>query len=552
MILASFTATAGVSMVSAERKAAAKIKAYSYQRWSTDKQEAGDSKRRQTSLAEAYVARHEGLELVDTGTAYHDEGVSAYRGANITGEGKLASFLNAVRAGDVPKGSYLLVEALDRLSRDKARRAMRTLEDIVDAGVVVVTLADGKTYTAETLNDDPTALMYVLVVAMRAHDESANKARRLREAWKGKLLAGKPLTAICPAWLTLKPDRSGFDVSKERAAIVRRIFRMTLEGTGQQAIAFTLNAEGVAPWGLGKRKPGKMWSKSYIAKVLSNPAVVGTFVPHTENYGEGKRRLKREPQAPMPGYFPAVIDAETWQRVQDIRAKRAPSTKPGQQVRNIFGGLLKCPLCASSMQMVQKGPNGGAPRLVCSEARTGGGCEYVSVPYPQVESAFLRHSSRVLAEAPHAIHGQDLIETASEIEGEIADATRTIDTLIDELARAPSPAIRERLQEYEAYRVEQKAKLAQVEQMIASADKPLIARKLADLRAALKPLDRARANVLLRQLAKAVVVDYQQATLRIEWTHGGESDLLYSFPDTPGAGRRSSRPGQRKRDRAGA
>jgi len=70
--------------------------------------------------------------------------------------GELSAFREAVEAGLVPKGSYLLVESLDRISRQSARRALRVLEDIVDMGVTVVTLADGREYTAENLDSDPT------------------------------------------------------------------------------------------------------------------------------------------------------------------------------------------------------------------------------------------------------------------------------------------------------------------------------------------------------------------------------------------------------------
>src|SRR3954452_11634752 len=105
--------------------------AYSYLRFSTPEQAAGDSHRRQTQMARTYAQRH-GLVLDETLT-FHDLGVSAYRGKNAD-RGRLADFLQAVRDGVVAKGSFLLVETLDRVSRQTPRLAARTLEDIVDAG----------------------------------------------------------------------------------------------------------------------------------------------------------------------------------------------------------------------------------------------------------------------------------------------------------------------------------------------------------------------------------------------------------------------------------
>jgi len=118
-----------------------RTKAYSYLRFSTPEQMKGDSFRRQSQLAQEYAERR-GLVL-DEKLTFEDLGVSAYRGLN-RDEGGLGSFLEAVKAGMVEEGSFLLVESLDRISRDKTRRALRTLEDICEAGITVVTLVDGR------------------------------------------------------------------------------------------------------------------------------------------------------------------------------------------------------------------------------------------------------------------------------------------------------------------------------------------------------------------------------------------------------------------------
>src|SRR5205085_9698785 len=101
-------------------------KAYSYARFSHPEQAKGDSLGRQGERARAYAETH-GLEL-DTELTFEDLGVSAYRGANVE-TGRLGEFLIAVQQGIIKKGSYLLIENLDRLSRNKARKATRLLED---------------------------------------------------------------------------------------------------------------------------------------------------------------------------------------------------------------------------------------------------------------------------------------------------------------------------------------------------------------------------------------------------------------------------------------
>ena len=118
-----------------------RAKAYSYLRFSTPDQMQGDSFRRQTEAARKY-AEHHGLDFDDDLT-FRDLGVSAFRGANVV-EGALGQFIEAVNAGRVQTGSYLLVENLDRLSRDKIMPALNRFSSLLEAGITIVTLSDGK------------------------------------------------------------------------------------------------------------------------------------------------------------------------------------------------------------------------------------------------------------------------------------------------------------------------------------------------------------------------------------------------------------------------
>src|SRR5262245_24847644 len=93
-----------------------KPRAYSYLRMSTEDQLKGDSRRRQLEASKAYAEEH-GLDLADD-AQLEDIGISAFKGANAR-DGALGQFLTAVRAGLVERGSFLLVESLDRLSREE-------------------------------------------------------------------------------------------------------------------------------------------------------------------------------------------------------------------------------------------------------------------------------------------------------------------------------------------------------------------------------------------------------------------------------------------------
>src|SRR5262245_29447078 len=113
--------------------------AYSYIRFSYSGQAGGDSLRRQTDgSAERFCEKH-GLRL-DATLTLRDLGVSAFKGKQRSDKHDLGKFLDLVRRGRIAPGSYLIVENLDRLSREDERKALRLWMDLLDAGVNIVQL----------------------------------------------------------------------------------------------------------------------------------------------------------------------------------------------------------------------------------------------------------------------------------------------------------------------------------------------------------------------------------------------------------------------------
>ncbi|MES0171896.1 recombinase family protein [Mesorhizobium sp. M0006] len=347
---------------------------------STDIQLRGDSRRRQLELSEAYAKDHD-LELVKE-FQLEDLGVSAFRGANLSEVSSLGRFLHSVKSGDVPSGSYLLVESLDRLSRQNVFTSLSIFTDLIKAGVKLVTLADGQFYTAETT--DFSQLVVSLAIMSRAHEESQTKSRRLSAAWvnKRRTIDDRKLTALSPAWLNLSTDRKSFEIDAERANVVRSIFVDAAAGLGSYAIARRLNKSGIAPFG---RSTG--WQTSYIGKILTSRAVIGEYQPHRIVDG---RRVRTGPA--IPNYFPAVVDEQLYLRVQSGRSQRriGGAGRKGEFVSNLFSGLARCAYCAASMHFINKGalPKGGT-YLACDNARRGLGCDNMAWRYVDFEASFL-------------------------------------------------------------------------------------------------------------------------------------------------------------------
>ncbi len=305
----------------------------SYIRFSSERQGQGDSFRRQAAMADEYCKQH-GLTLTDS---FQDLGISSYRGKNIE-KGALNELLQLVEEGKIPVGSMLLIEELDRLSRAKPHKSLTLLFNIIEAGVTVVTLKDGEQYTAENL--DMNRLMMSVLRLSLAHAESEKKSVRLAQMWgekKRKAAAeGKPMTKVCPAWLTKKGDK--FEVVEEKAALVREIYSMALQGIGARTIAKTLNEQGRSITKSGH------FTRSYVVKILSTPTVIGLFQPRKVQYSGSQAGFVPDGDT-LTNYYPAILDEKTFYAVQSILNTRKGSiyTPKGNVYVNILQKVLQTP-----------------------------------------------------------------------------------------------------------------------------------------------------------------------------------------------------------------
>ena len=314
----------------------------SYIRFSTPEQIKGNSLKRQLRLSQEYADKH-GL-IFDERFNFKDLGLSAYHGDHRT-KGALGSLLALVDRGKIPRGSVLLVEALDRLSREKIWEAFGQFQQILDKGIKIVTLIDEKEYDKNS--SDVGQLTYSLGVMARAYDESATKAKRLQEAWKDKRLNldKKKLTAISPAWMELDKKAQKFEKNSDRCDLIKRIYKLHLEGNGADKIARTCNSEHIPAW---KSKTG--WHKSYIQKVLHNRAVLGEFQPHILD-----KRKRFAYGEPVLKYYPTIISKEIFDRVQEkAKLNKSKGGRTGS-IKNLFGHVAKCGYCGAPMQYINKG-----------------------------------------------------------------------------------------------------------------------------------------------------------------------------------------------------
>jgi Recombinase/Recombinase zinc beta ribbon domain len=423
----------------------------------------------------------------------------------------------------VKRGSCLLVENFDRLSRQPPRAALKQLERILEAGITVVTLQDGKRYTAESLNESLLDLLVVLMTAHRAHEESLVKSKRISASWSNKRQKAreqrKPLTSACPAWIS-KNEKGSFILDKDKARIVKRIFEESARGMGHDRIAKKFNLEGVPA--IAK---GKTWQGSYVAKILTNDSVVGTYQPHLlEVLPDGKRR--RVPEGdPVAGYYPAAVPTALYLRVRALREGRrvVPPGRPPKDGPNsngnLFTGLAVCGRCEAPMHYVNKGdgPKGGH-YLVCSKAKRGlGVCKraYRSWNYEKLENIVLsalhreidwnRLSPRIRENAQSSI--EELEEQQATIQFELEKLNRRIENVISEIEQSGvSPALTRRRQQQE----QQLTELTENESRIA--ERLVIEReKLATASASAQEITEAFAEWMTQHAAEKRIASFRRS-----------------------------------------
>lgn len=354
-------------------------KVFSYVRFSSAKQAAGDSFARQTKAARAFADEH-GLELADSKEyLFFDAGRSAYKGRHLDDTGELARFLGYVQDGSVPAGSVLVVESLDRLSRERVRDALPRFLDLLGKGISVYTSTDRRLYTREFNEID---LIISIISMSRAHEESAIKGARVSSAWRNKHReareTGKPLGKLRPLWLDVTPE--GYVLNEEKAAIVRRMFDLSAQGYGSRVIAAKLNQEGIPAFSAGRKNFSGLWGFSTIRHILDSRTVLGEYQPHI--FVDGVRMPDGEP---IKGMFPAVVTEDEFYRAQGARASRRTYrvTKTTKDF-NLLAGILRCYECGALMHL--QGQN-GRKYFKCSHAIRGL-CGAGIIGAPRAEQAF--------------------------------------------------------------------------------------------------------------------------------------------------------------------
>ena len=189
-------------------------------------------------------------------------------------------------------------------------------------------------------------------------------SRKIRAVQKAKGEHGIPLTTNVPFGYRKDPeDRTKWVVDEAAALVVKRIFKLCMEGRGPMQIAKLLQAEQVLNPTAYKRREGIStpspetadpchWNPNTVVHILERREYTGctvNFKTYTNSIWDKKQReTPIEKQAVFYNTHPAIIEQEIFDKAQEIRQQRHRRTKTGKS--SLFSGMVYCADCGAKMR----------------------------------------------------------------------------------------------------------------------------------------------------------------------------------------------------------
>ena len=263
--------------------------------------------------------------------------------------------LTAIEAGYI---SAVFVKDLSRLGRNYIEVGKLTEEFFPLHDIRLVAVSDG--VDSDEGEDDFTPFKNTM---NEYYAKDISKKRRIVNKMKGN--AGVPLSPPPYGYIKNPDDPRFWVVEPEAAEVVRRIYCMALEGYGLAEIAARLAADGVVNptyyWrsrgtsrGGSKRtvEPTK-WGHTTVKKILTLQEYCGdviNFKSYSKSY-KMKKRIENpeENRAIFLNVHEAIIDRQTWEKVQALQKGTRRKKPTVTQESSVFSGLLKCPECGGNL-----------------------------------------------------------------------------------------------------------------------------------------------------------------------------------------------------------
>ena len=250
----------------------------------------------------------------------------------------------------------LVIKDFSRFSRRNSRGLVE-LEDLRDAGVRIISIGDGIDFP----NDDEWLKIQFqfLINEMPVTDTS----KKVKSVIRRRQEDGKWICAAPYGYIVNKKQQ--FEVVPVEAEIVRRIYRLYIDGWGYKKIANSLTDEGIPTPRMAERERKiaegedyrrsvkSAWSIATVQGILDNVFYIGTLRQgkYTRAKINGRDILRDEvEQIVIENHHQPIIDYRTFATVRALREKRAKYNYRGVKINdNVYSGFLECGDCGAPM-----------------------------------------------------------------------------------------------------------------------------------------------------------------------------------------------------------
>ena len=250
----------------------------------------------------------------------------------------------------------LVIKDFSRFSRRNSRGLVE-LEDLRDAGARIISIGDAIDFPND---DDWLKIQFQFLINEMPVTDTSKKVKSVirRRQEDGKWICAAPYGYIIN-------KKQQFEVVPVEAEIVRRIYRLYIDGWGYKKIANALTDEGIPTPRMAERERKiaegedyrrsvkSAWSIATVQGILDNDFYIGTLRQgkYTRAKINGRDILRDEvEQIVIENHHQPIMDYRTFAAVRALREKRAKYNYRGVKINeNVYSGFLGCGDCGAPM-----------------------------------------------------------------------------------------------------------------------------------------------------------------------------------------------------------
>ena len=250
----------------------------------------------------------------------------------------------------------LVIKDFSRFSRRNSRGLVE-LEDLRDAGARIISIGDAIDFPND---DDWLKIQFQFLINEMPVTDTSKKVKSVirRRQEDGKWICAAPYGYIIN-------KKQQFEVVPVEAEIVRRIYRLYIDGWGYKKIANSLTDEGIPTPRMAERERKiaegedyrrsvkSAWSIATVQGILDNDFYIGTLRQgkYTRAKINGRDILRDEvEQIVIENHHQPIMDYRTFAAVRALREKRAKYNYRGVKINeNVYSGFLECGDCGAPM-----------------------------------------------------------------------------------------------------------------------------------------------------------------------------------------------------------